>query len=359
MNDNYLTKKEYGIGQGLDRKAVVLYLEDLYKLELARSYLCSIRSEIYKKYIRTEKELGVYRINISQHVDAILNKKYDKNKHYGPNGCLTLLYWDSDVWKEPYGVAIFNNNAIDRYKNQVYCDWISSNKPHPHSDWSWRYLSKYEYYLNSPSCWKNTYYFNDVQIYFVGDYCSLSKREREKVDQVFADEIASYVQKELPVAKEKARKKYYDDKRMLQNLRNKWDETNKEANRLEDILKEAYGINILPIQFRDIYAVYYLQGFMKTSGETLSSAMLHYDLKKIKDKLDSIIENQGTIIRQNAQIMAQNQDLQRENQEMLNRLSAIDKNLSNTNQYLEIAANNSTVCAWYAEADYWLNILRF
>ena len=91
---------------------------------------------------------------------------------------------------------------------------------------------------------------------------------------------------------------------------------------------------------------------MKSSQGTLSEALLHYDLKQIKDKLDKIIDQQQEIIINQAIIATQNKQLIQQKQDMLKSLSSIERNTYQASQYAEIAASNAEACAWIGLANY-------
>lgn len=114
----------------------------------------------------------------------------------------------------------------------------------------------------------------------------------------------------------------------------------------KSILARAYSVNIIPEQFRSIYAIYYLYSYLSTSQSTLESAMLHFDLNEIKAKLDTIIIQQRQIILQNAQKLAQNSTIIEQNEELLQRAIATERNTARAAQYAEIAATNTEVTAF-------------
>lgn len=92
--------------------------------------------------------------------------------------------------------------------------------------------------------------------------------------------------------------------------------------------------------------------YIATSNETLSAAFLHCDLDKIKQKLDTIIEQQREIIINQRILIAQNAQMIEQNQQTLNRLASIEQNTERAAQYAEIASNNAEACAWISAANY-------
>ena len=139
---------------------------------------------------------------------------------------------------------------------------------------------------------------------------------------------------------------------VIRPLEKKVKDIESELNKADELLQKAYDINIIPKQFRELYAVWFIHDFITTSHETLSSAFLHCDLDEIKQKLDEIIEQNNQIIVQQAIQIAQNAQLMEKNQQMLNRLANIEQNTERAAQYAEIAANNAEACAWISLANY-------
>lgn len=119
-----------------------------------------------------------------------------------------------------------------------------------------------------------------------------------------------------------------------------------------NLLQKAYQVNIIPMQFRNLYTIYYLHEFISTSRESLSAALLHCDLNEIKAKLDKIIAQQQEVIIQQAIIASQNNQLLQQNKLQLERLASIESNTTQAGQYAEIAAVNAETCAWIGLANY-------
>lgn len=138
----------------------------------------------------------------------------------------------------------------------------------------------------------------------------------------------------------------------INKLNVQYDEMTKELEKASRILEQAYDINIVPKQFRDLYAVYYLADFITTSNESLSTALLNYNLEIIKEKLDKIIDQQQEIIINQALAMVQNEKIMKQNEANLQHLASIEQNTERAAQYAQIAANNAEACAWIGIANY-------
>ena len=149
-----------------------------------------------------------------------------------------------------------------------------------------------------------------------------------------------------------------DKERVQRELRQKeillqqYQGTQNELSEINSMLEKAYSINIIPSQFRNIWAVYYLYDFLSTSNQSLEEALLHCDLNEIKQQLNIIIEQNRQILINQAIQIAQNDDLVAQNNHMINRLAQVEKNTALAAQYAEVAAINAECNAKIAAAQY-------
>ena len=120
----------------------------------------------------------------------------------------------------------------------------------------------------------------------------------------------------------------------------------KNLDEAERVMEKAYSANVIPKQFRNLYAVYYLYEYLSTSQSTLESAMLHFDLNEIKAKLDSIIDQQEQIVLQNAISISQNDKIIEQNNNIIRSAMKIETNAERIAQYEAIQATNSGVIAF-------------
>lgn len=147
--------------------------------------------------------------------------------------------------------------------------------------------------------------------------------------------------------------RYKENQNKIIEMATAIDGISNELSELDSLLQQTYNINIIPNIFRNnLYAIYYLHDFINTSNESLSTALLHYNLEEIKDKLDTIIDQQQSIIIQQSMALAQNNMLIQQNESMLNRLSHIESNTILSAQYTEIAAKNTEINTWISIANY-------
>lgn len=138
----------------------------------------------------------------------------------------------------------------------------------------------------------------------------------------------------------------------IYELKQKWTGIKKEFKRASELLQHAYDVNIVPKPFRNLYAVYYLSDFITTSNESLSTALLNYNLETIKEKLDRIIVQQREIIINQAVMIAQNEKIMKQNEQQLQYLASIEQNSDRAAQYAQIASNNAEACAWIGIANF-------
>lgn len=305
----------------LDHEALKIYLRDLLSLEcIKRKYINSINS--LNKRIATIDTQSYSKFYTFEYPDSwsytknVLYFKY-KNGHHYLGMIPSLLYGD-----HPIVTCFF---AKDPY-------WFESNDC---------------YYLNIE---ENHEKFTKLSMWTCYDIvCSnniFSKRRLGKK------------------AKDAFLRSYEDFKQCCsaglqsQNIQSNKLKTYKnsivnELNAVEKILTKAYGINVIPQSFRNnIYAIYYLYDFIRTSNQSLTTALLHYDLNEIKAKLDKIIVQQQEIIIQQSIMIARNQQILEQNQQHLKSLASIERNTAQAAQYSAIAASNAEACAWIGLANY-------
>lgn len=117
-------------------------------------------------------------------------------------------------------------------------------------------------------------------------------------------------------------------------------------------MENAYSVNIVPQQFRNLYAIYYLCEFISTSNESFSNALLQCNLEEIKQQLATVIENQREMIINQAILIAQNEEIIAQNNQNLKHLAKVENNTAFAAKYSQIAAVNAEACAWIGVANY-------
>lgn len=122
------------------------------------------------------------------------------------------------------------------------------------------------------------------------------------------------------------------------------------------MLTSYYGQNILASQYRNLPALIYIYDYMSTSQESFRDTLIHEHMengiRKILDRLDTIISQNETIIFNQHRLEAQNNKMVYQNEEMLGSLQRAEQNTLAAAQYGELAANYSKTVAFFAEANY-------
>lgn len=144
-------------------------------------------------------------------------------------------------------------------------------------------------------------------------------------------------------------KKELDKKKSLQTqIQN----IEKELNEAKNLLENSYSVNLIPLQYRNIQAVFYLYNYLSTSQETLQNALLHCNLEEIKTKMDIMIKQQSDMILEMAIQNSQLSEIREQNKNLLNYAAQMEQNTTLAAQYARIAANNSRITAWIGLANY-------
>lgn len=289
-------------GSELDREALKIYLSDLLSLEcIKRKYLIKLR--------QLDKEQSYLRNNNLYKTDQLFG---DYNPRVASNSCFHLYYNG-----EKYYIAYVDNT---HFHSGVYTNsWLSRE-----DSYKWLEIESNLKYLQDPYAWRQSTYP------CTGRFEEKKRRKivRDKFFQVYEE-----FKKFAPVL-------YQKNSGPLRPISKRK-------------LDKSYALNIIPEMLRHkLYALYYLHSFICTSNESLTTALLHYDLNEIKAKLDTIIEQQQEIIIRQAVMTAQNEQMLQRNQAQLERLAAIESNTDRAAQYAKIAANHAEACAWIGLANY-------
>lgn len=308
-NENSLSSKN---GE-LDRDALKIYLGDVLSLE-------SIKANYERRIGELDWDLS--RLNNSYYKRYVLRKDCGEAKcaHFFYDGQLYIAFFKPEV---SYGLYYHSGLNSKEY------NWVCIHKD---SDIAW---------LKKTREWGH---YDDIM-----GFCLDKWEQRADARDAFFKAYAEF--------KEEAPLIYHSNVANNNELSSNWQQKvngmRTELDSVNRLLKQAYDINIIPSQFRhNIYAIYYLHDFVTTSRESLTTALLHFDLNEIKAKLDKIIAQQEEIIIQNAAMMAQNDQLIKQNQQQLEYLSRVESNTSQAAQYAQIAANNAETCAWISMANY-------
>lgn len=130
-----------------------------------------------------------------------------------------------------------------------------------------------------------------------------------------------------------------------------------EARKVEQLLEIAYSANVIPRWYRDLYpAVYLYDWFSNSRADDLDVALNTLVLEQIKDRLDTIIRNQGEMII-NQRIMIANQKKSMEQAErhqamLMAKLNRIEASNEERNMYLSMIEANTAANAYFSAANY-------
>lgn len=155
-------------------------------------------------------------------------------------------------------------------------------------------------------------------------------------------------QKRIKEDKERVKKELEKKKVLQQQYKN----MEKELNEAENLLENSYSVNLIPLQYRNIQAVFYLYNYLSTSQETLQNALLHCNLEEIKAKMDIMIKQQSDMILEMAIQNSQLSEIREQNSNLLNYAAQTEQNTALASQYARIAANNSRITAWISIANF-------
>lgn len=317
--------------QSIDHKALEIYLRDLLNLEYIQRKLTRKLNDIANaaKRYKTQEYEKEYVIGHILHPTRDINDINNRSdffvfKRQNNTVLVRCINWDG------YTIPVSCRNDWNVYCDHFYCQ-LDGNMSHFRKEKTW------ELFLRAHFCKPGFLQKNRLINQFIAEF----EKDYSDFSGISAVEL------------ENKKKQYI----IFQNQFNDIHST--DYKKVKALLKEAYDINIIPSPFRNLHAIQYLYDFIKTSGESLQTAMLHADLNEIKKKLDKIIQQQEEIIINQSIMMAQNRSLLQSNQEYLKKLDGMGKSLSSikesansTSVYASIAANNAKAAAFISLANY-------
>lgn len=176
----------------------------------------------------------------------------------------------------------------------------------------------------------------------------------------FAVSENKYKKQELKAAQVSYEKRAQYNKELLQyvpGIQKSIHEYKQERKKVHDLLTEAYNVNIIPRNYRGIYPSVYLYDWFSTSRATdLDHALSMFVLEQIKDKLDTIIENQSEMLLNQRVMMANQQKLLSQQKQENNRLRMkLDNMIAGSeehNRYLRMIESNTAATAYFTAANY-------
>lgn len=304
----------------LDREAIKIYLSNVLALECFIQKLSKKYELINNAITKFESRNYNERFHCSKNNYAWL--RYDGNKFYlwfsADNNGKYFLGMHKDIYYEAFGV-----------EHQYAGAWLP--------------IDENIEYLNNPANYPAT-------------YSSLNLLGELVVEPIISSSQRKSNQKGFWEAYDRFKiigpQKYQENLKEIMPFMNDRDGIEKEIKEAKMLLQKAYDINIIPKQFRNIHAIWFIHDYVTSSTESLSAAFLHCNLDEIKQKLDTIIEQQKEIIINQRILMSQNRQMIEQNQQTLDKLARIEQNTDRAAQYAEIASNNAEACAWIGVANY-------
>lgn len=308
----------------LDREAIQIYLSNILGLECIK--------------IKLDNDYAVFSKQLKYEED----NNYIQNFKFG-SGYIWLLYngvFQVGVFRENDSILAYTGEFLNREQMREgngFVDYVYGQRIVEHrGTFCWGIIDdKSLPIMKDPSFWSDVGGSNFIS----------QKLLRSNARDVFL-EVYSRFKNTAPPKYEKRLKE------VVVPLRNKVQGVSDEWKKANELLQEAYSINIIPQQYRNIHAIWFIHDFIKTSNESLTTALLHCNLDEIKQKLDTIIYQQKEIIINQAIMMAQNDKLIEQNQSSLSKLASIEQNTERATKYAEIASNNAEACAWINLANY-------
>lgn len=294
----------------MDRSALLLYLRDLRDLEIVKRKIIFI----------IENESQIYKIKLNDLSEPNLVKVPEKEP----------------IWTEEYTMRVMI---------ALFCFFgaISTVK----------FLIMPFFKLSELSFWQFCLVFIfPIGFVLIGIGMILSivyKKYQNKKDIIKAKEKNS---NEILRVKEQ--------EGMCIQLRKHWqqreDYLKSELRKVNLLLKENYGLNILANQYRNLASLYYIYDYMSSSQENLKDTLIHEHMEngiqRILKKLDYIIEQNQEIIFHNRILEADNEKIIKQNKGMLSTLKQTEINTEMAAQYAEISANYSKVNTFFSCANY-------
>ena len=143
----------------------------------------------------------------------------------------------------------------------------------------------------------------------------------------------------------------------IADFRKEFTVVEKQLAEVRHLLEELYDSNLIPSQYRNIYAIMYLYDWFRSSmADDLEQALSMFVLEEIRERVDVVIKNQGNMIL-NQQLMISNQyksmeERRKLNEEMIQRLDAIQATEEEHLRYLDMIESNTEATAYFASADY-------
>jgi hypothetical protein len=126
-----------------------------------------------------------------------------------------------------------------------------------------------------------------------------------------------------------------------------------ELRNIGNLLQNAYSLNILPSQHRNLASVYYIYDYMSTSQASLRDTLLHEHMEngiqRILNRLDAIMAQNEQHILLERRMEAHSRETAESTQRMLSKQQQILESMERTEQNTLEAAQAARIAAQYGE----------
>lgn len=151
--------------------------------------------------------------------------------------------------------------------------------------------------------------------------------------------------------------KYIRAKSTLEQDRIYLDTLSQRIEKVSKLREMAYSVNIIPHQYRNVYAAHYLYDFFRGGQEDdLEKVIGIFVLEEIKARLDKIIEQQTEMIL-NQRVMIANQErmdkhIAENHEREMRQYARLNQNAQRQTQYLEMINTNLEISNYFAYNEY-------
>ncbi|MCD8117125.1 MAG: hypothetical protein LUE21_08465 [Oscillospiraceae bacterium] len=144
--------------------------------------------------------------------------------------------------------------------------------------------------------------------------------------------------------------------RLTTDWKNKERWYNGERSKVQQLLADFYGMNILANQYRNLAAVCYIYDYMSSSQASLEDTLIHEHMEngiqRLEAKLDSIIVRLEDIVYETRCLRRNSERTIEQNNNMLTSLQQTERNTMEAAQYAQLSANYSRANAYFSLATY-------
>lgn len=295
----------------MERSTLLIYLRDVRDLEMAKYYLNMIRTRETNQH---NKMVNSTQAEISAMGKQRFKKEPELERWSGPaSGCLvlTILCFILLIWLIPNISAAPTGMKILMAIPTIFFGALTIGlKPN-----------------------RRIYEENLARV----------KRENE------------WERQRLIEASSQAQKKRIDMQKKTEEWNKRSAYLNAEYTRISDMLENAYDIDVLPRQYRNLQSAYYIYDYMSTSQATLEETLFHEHIEngiqRILAKLDIIIAQNEEIIFQNRRIEANTREISENTTRILEGNQRMLESQERTEQNSLEAAKNAAIAANYAEVN--------